>query len=112
MISVMVGRPMSEGVASKATVCSEGVGVGNLSTTCEKVSKLISYRDRGERRVRDQTNGIAGTESVGSGGRLAESEQEVEPLEARRSANKGEVSGESCARFIIRRNDGSCRTNK
>ena len=108
----MVGRPMSEGVTPKATVCSEGVGVGDLSTTREKVSKLISCRDGGERRIRDRTNGIAGMESVGSGGRLTESEQEVEPLEARRSANKSEVSGESCARFIIQRNDGSHRTNK
>ena len=103
---------MSEGVAPKATVCSEGVGVGDLSTTREKVLKLTSCRDWGEWRVRDQTNGEAGTKSIGSGGRLAESEQEVKPFEVSRSANKGEVSGESPARFIIRRNDGSRWTNK
>ena len=103
---------MSEGVASKATVCSEGVGVGDLSVTRKKVPKLISCRDQGEGRVRDRTNGIAGTKSVGSGGRFAEGEQEVEPLEASRSANKGEVSGESPARFVIRRNDGGRWTNK
>ena len=103
---------MSEGITLEATVCSEGVGVGDLSTTHEKVSKLISCHDWGKWRVRDRTSGIAGTESVGSSGRFMESEEEVEPLEVSRSANKSEVSGESCACFIIRRNDGSRRTNK
>ena len=112
MTSVMVCGPMSEGVTAEATICSEGVGVGDLSTTCEKVSKLISCRDRGERRVRDRTSGVVGTKSVGSSGRFTKSEQEVEPLEVSRSANKGEVTGESCTCFIIRRNDGSRRTNK
>ena len=103
---------MSEGVTPETTVCSKGVGVGDLSTTCEKVLKLISRCDWGERRIRDRTSGVVGTKSVGSGGRLTESEQEVKPLEASRSANKGEMSGESCTRFIIRRNDGSRWTNK
>ena len=112
MTSVMVCGPMSEGVTTEASICSEGVGVGDLSTTCEKVSKLISCCDGGEWRVRERTSGIAGTESVGSGGRFTKSEQEVEPLEVSRSANKGEMSGESRAHLIIRRNDGSRRTNK
>ena len=108
----MVCGPMSERVTSKATVCSEGVGVVDLSAACEKVSKLVSCHDRGEWRVRDRTNGVAGTKSVGSGGRFTEGEQEVEPLETSRPTNKGEVSGESPACFIIRRNDGSRRANK
>ena len=69
--------------------------------TREKVSKLTSCRDRGERPVRDRTSGVLGTNSIGSGGRLAESEQEVDPLRASRSANKGKVLGESFAHFII-----------
>ena len=103
---------MSKGVAAKATISSEGMGVGDLSTTPKKVSKLISCCDRGERPLRDQTSGILGTDSVGSGGRFAKGEQEVDPLRARRSANKGEVLGESFAHFIIRRNEGRHRTNK
>ena len=112
MASVMVSGPMSEGVAAEASICSEGMGVGDLSTTREKISKLVSCCDGGERRVRERTNGIAGMESVGSGGRFTKGEQKVKPLEASRSANKGKVSGESRARFIIRRNDGSRQTNK
>ena len=103
---------MSEGVASKATISAEGVGVGDLSTTREKVLKLVSCRDQGKRPVRDRTSGILGTNSVGSGGGFTESEQEVDPLGASRSANKGKVLGESPAHFIIQRNEGSRRTNK
>ena len=73
---------------------------------------MVVDDDRGEWPVRERTSGVAGMKSVGSGGRFTEGEQEVKPLETSRSANKGEVSGESPARFIIRRNDGSCRTNK
>ena len=112
MASVMVCGPVSEGIASEALICSERVGVGDVSTPCEKISKLVSRFDRGERHVRERTSGIAGAESIGSGGRFTEREQEVEPLKASRSANKGEMSGESCARFIIRRNDGSRQANK
>ena len=36
--SVMVGGPMSEGVAAKASKSSEGVGVGDTAATHEKVS--------------------------------------------------------------------------
>ena len=62
--------------------------------------------DGGERAIREQTRGVAGTKSVGSGGRLTESEQEVDPLRVSCSANKGEVSGETPARFIIHWNPG------
>ena len=103
---------MSKGVATEATIGSEGMGVGDLATTREKISKFVSRCDGGERRIRERTNGIAGMESVGSGGRFTKGEQKVEPLKASHSANKGEVSGESCARFVIQQNDGSRRTNK
>ena len=108
----MVGGPVSEGVAPKATISAKGVGVGDHSTTREKVSKLVSRHNWGECPVRDRTSGILGTNSVGSGSRLTEGKQEVDPLRARHSSNKGEVLGETFARFIIRRNDGSRRANK
>ena len=97
----MVSRPVTKGVAAKASKSSEGVGIGDRSTPCEKVTKLISCCDGGKRAVRDQTSGVLGTKSVGSGGRLAETEQEVVPLRASRSANKGEVLSETPARFVI-----------
>ena len=108
----MVSGPVSKGVASKTPKSSEGVGVGEASTTREKVSKLIACHDGGEQPVRDRTSGISGTKSVGSGGRLVESEQETCPLGESRSANKGEVLGETPACFVIRRNEGIRRTNK
>ena len=108
----MVCGPVSEGVTPKATIAAEGMGVGDRSMTREKVSKLVSGCNWGERPVRDQTSGVLGMNSVGSGGRLSESEQEIDPLRPSRSANKGEVLGESFARFVIRRNEGMCRTNK
>ena len=98
----MVCGPVAERVASKASKSSEGVGIGDASTTRKKVSKLVVGRDRGERPVRERTRGMAGTESVGSSGRLLESEQEVDPLCVSRSANKGEMLSEAPARFIIR----------
>ena len=79
-ISVMVCGPVSEGVAPKASKSSEGVGVGDASTAREKVPKLVVGGDRGKGPIRERTRGIAGTKSVGSGGRLAESEQEVDPF--------------------------------
>ena len=103
---------MSEGVALKASKSSEGVGVGETATTCEKVLKLVVDDDRGEWAVREWTSGIAGTKSVGSGGRLTESEQGVDPLCVSRSANKGEMLGEAPARFIIRWNAGRHLINR
>ena len=88
---------MSKGVASKTSKSSEGVGVGDASTTCKKVSKLVVSWDRGERPVRERTRGVAGTKSVGSGGRLTEGEQEIDPLRVSRSANKGKMLSEAPA---------------
>ena len=73
---------------------------------------MVVVDDRGEQAIRDRTSGVAGMKSVGSGGRLTESEQEVEPLPVSRSANKGKVLGETFARFIIRRNAGIRRVSK
>ena len=98
----MVCGPMAEGVASKASKSSKGVGVGDASTTHKKVSKLVVGSDQGKRPVRERTRGVAGTKSVGSGSRLSESEQEVDPLRVSCSANKGEMLSEAPARFIIR----------
>ena len=103
---------MSKGIAAKAAKSTEGVSVGDASTTREKVSKLVACCNGGEQPVRDWTSGVPGTKSVGSSGRLVESEQEVDPLGASRSTNKDEVLGESPARFIIRRNEGSRWANK
>ena len=108
----MVSRPMSKGVAVKALKSSKGVVVGEASTTRKKVSKLIACCDGGEWPVRDRTSGVFGMKSVGSGGRLVESEQETDPLGVSCSTNKGEVLGKSPAHFIIRWNEGSCQTNK
>ena len=103
----MVGGPVSEGIALKASKSSEGVGVGDASTTREKVLKLVVDDDGGERAVREQTSGVVGTKSVGSGGRLTESEQEVDPLRVSRSASKGEMLSKAPAHFIIRWNTGN-----
>ena len=73
---------------------------------------MVVVDDRGERAIREQTSSVAGTQSIGSGGRLTESEQEVEPLLVRRSTNKGEVLGKTFARFIIHRNPGMQRVNR
>ena len=108
----MVCGPVSKGIAPKASKSSKGVGVGDASTACEKVSKLVVGDDWGKWPVREWTRGMAGTKSVGSGSRLTEGEQEVEPLDTSRPANKGEMSGESPARLFIRRNDGSRWANK
>ena len=97
----MVGRPMTKGIASKASKSSKGVGVGDASTACEKVVKLVVGSDRGEWAVR-QTRGMAGMKSVGSSGRLTEGEQEIDPLRVSRAANKGEMLSKAPARFIIR----------
>ena len=78
----------------------------------ENVPKLVVGGNWGEQPVRERTRGMAGTKSIGSGGSLTESEQEVDPLGVSHSANKGEVLGESPARFIIHWNEGSRRTNK
>ena len=67
---------------------------------------MVVDDDWGKRPVRELTSGVAGTKSVGSGGRLTEAEQEIDPLPVSRSANKGEVLGKTPARFIIRRNPG------
>ena len=67
---------------------------------------MVIDDDWGKWAVREWTSGVAGTKSVGSGGRFTKSEQEVEPLLVSRSANKGEMVGETLARFIIRRNAG------
>ena len=67
---------------------------------------MVVDDDGSERAVRERTSGMAGTKSVGSGGRLTESEQEVEPLLVSHSTNKGEVLGKTPPRFIIRRNPG------
>ena len=92
---------MSEGVASKTSKSSEGVDVGDASTAREKVTKLVVGGDWGEWAVRERTRGVAGTKSVGSGGRLMEGEQEIDPLHVSRAANKGEMLSEAPARFII-----------
>ena len=102
----MVGRPMTKGIASKASKSSKGVGVGDASTACEKVAKLVVGSNRGEWAVR-QTRGMAGTKSVGSGSSLMEGEQEVDPLRISCAANKGEVLGETPARLIVHKNAGT-----
>ena len=103
---------MSKGVAPKASKSSKGVGVGDRSMTCEKVSKLVVDDDGGKWAVRERTSGVAGTKSVGSGGKLMEGEQKVEPLRVSHPANKGEVLGETPARFIICWNAGRCLVNR
>ena len=103
---------MSEGVAPKASKSSKGVGVGEASTTREKVSKLVIDDDGGERAIRERTSGVAGTKSVGSRGKLMEGEQKVDPLRVSCSANKGEMLSEAPAHFIIRWNVGSRLVSK
>ena len=73
---------------------------------------MVVDDDRGKWPVRERTSGVAGTKSIGSGGRLTESEQEVEPLPVSHSANKGKVVGKTFARFIIHRNTGIQHVSK
>ena len=68
---------------------------------------MVVDDDGGERPVREQTSGVAGTKSIGSGSKLTEGEQEIDPLRVSRSASKGEVLGKTPACFIIRRNAGN-----
>ena len=103
---------MSKGIASKASKSSKGVGVSDDSTTRKKVLKLVVDDDRGKRAVREWTGGVMGTKSVGSRGRLTESEQEVDPLRESRSASKGEVLSKASARLIICWNTGSRLVSK
>ena len=73
---------------------------------------MVIDDDWGKWAVREWRSGMVGTKSVGSGGRLTKSEQEVEPLPVSRSANKGEMVGETLARFIIHRNAGIRLANR
>ena len=73
---------------------------------------MVVDDDWGKQPVREQTSGVAGTKSVGSGGRLTEAEQEIDPLPVSRSTNKGEMLGETFAHLIIRRNTGSRLVNR
>ena len=108
----MVGRPVTEGIASKTPIVAEGVGIGNGSSTGKLVPKLASGGEREERRVRERRRGMDGTEGVSSGSGLSKVKEEVAPRAIRRSANEGEMLGERPARFIIRRNVGVQRVNK
>ena len=103
---------MTEGIASKTPISSEGMGVGKGSSTSELVAKLAIGWEREERRIRERTRGVDGAEGVSSGSGLSETEKEVAPRAVRRSANKGEMLGERPARFIIRWNVGVRRVNK
>ena len=103
---------MSKGVAPKASKSSKGVGISDASTAHEKVLKLVVSSDRGEGAIRERTRGVAGMKSVGSGSRLMESEQEVDPLCVSRAANKGEMLGETPACLIVRWNTGNLFVSK
>ena len=72
--SVMVGRPMTEGVASKTPISSERVVVGNSSASGELVSKFTGGDKGDKRRVREWSNGVFGAEGVSSGSGLSKSE--------------------------------------
>ena len=110
--SVMVRRPMTEGVAAETSISAERVGVGKGSATGELVTKLGSANEGDKREDGERGNGVDGAEGVSSGKGLSETEKEVPPSAIRRDANKGEVLGERPARLIVRRNAGIRRLNK
>ena len=103
---------MTKGVASKTSIPAEGMGVGKGSSTGKLVAELASSWKGEERRVRERTRGVDGTEGVSSGSGLSEAEEKVAPRAVRRSANKGEMLGETPARLIIQRNAGVRHVNK
>ena len=108
----MVGRPMTEGVASKTPISSKGMGVGKCSATGKLVLKLATSSEGDKWHVRERTRGVDGAEGVSSGSGLSETEKEVAPCAVRCRANEGEMLGERLAHFIIRRNAGVWRVNK
>ena len=97
----MVRRPVTEGIAPKTPISSEGMSVGKGSSTGKLVTQL-AVRGKGDKRhVRERTRGMDGAEGIRSGSGLSETEKEVAPRAVRRSANKGKMLGERPARFII-----------
>ena len=108
----MVRGPVTEGIASETPISTEGMGIGNGTVTSELVAKFGASDEGDKRQDRERSNGVDGAEGVSSGSGLSEVKEKVSPRPVRRSANKGEMLGESPARFIIRRNTGIRRLNK
>ena len=92
--SVMVRRPMTEGVASKTAVSSKRMGVGKGSSTGKLVTKFATADEGDKQYDGEWGNGVDGVEGVSSGSGLSEAKEEVAPCAVRRDANKGEVLGE------------------
>ena len=92
---------MTEGIASKTLISSEGMGVGNGSSTGELVAKFTTGNEGEEWQVRERSNGMLGAEGVSSRSGLSEREKEISPSAVRRSTNKREMLGETPACFII-----------
>ena len=108
----MVGRPMTEGVASETPIRPKRVGVGDRSAASELITQFAAGSEGDKRHAGEQTRGVDGAEGVSSGSGLSETEKEVAPRAVRRSTNEGEMLGKRPARFIIRRNAGVQRVNK
>ena len=85
---------MTEGVAAEAPISSEGVGVGNDSSTGKLVAQFAAADEGDKRYDGERGNGVDGAEGVSSGSGLPEAKKEVPPCAVRRDANKGEVLGE------------------
>ena len=103
---------MTEGVASKTSVSSKRMGVGNSSSTGKQVMEFATSDEGDKRHEGERSNSVDGAEGVSSGSGLSETEKEVAPCSIRRRANKGEVAGKVPARLIVRRNAGIRRLNK
>ena len=103
---------MTEGVAPKAPISAERVGVGNGSATGKLVTEFCAGDEGDKWQDRERRHGVDGAEGVSSGKGLSETEKEVAPCAVRRCANKGEMTGEIPACFIVRRNAGIRRLNK
>ena len=103
---------MTKGITLETPISSKGMGIGDGTTTSELVAKFGASDEGDEWQDRERRDGVDGAEGVSSGSGLLEIEEKVSPCPVRRSANKGEMLGESLARFIIRRNAGVRRLNK
>ena len=65
---------MTEGVAPKTLISSQGVGVGDSSATGKLIPKFTTCREGEKWGVRERSNGMLGAEGVSSGSGLSERE--------------------------------------
>ena len=70
--SVMVRRPMTEGITPETPISSEGMGVGNGSSTGKLVTEFATADEGDKRYDGERRNGVDGVEGVSSGSRSEE----------------------------------------